>query len=194
MFVIRLHNSSALSLLSEKDRAALANGNNSSNANNTDKDKSFGKLSHYLAEMKKELDVSQKQRKETQLEMLRLRERCQQLEDRLALEQSKTQGLEERLERSKASQKTLQAQVQAQTKTIEHQQQLLEANNHRLGSLSPTTTQELSDSQASDEQALHPTLTAPSNSTSPHGSGSIMHVASPSTVPFPAPHAEPSHA
>ena len=140
--------------------------------------------------MKKELDMSQKQRKETQLEMLRLRERCQQLEDRLSLEQSKTQGLEERLERSKASQKTLQAQVQAQTKTIEHQQQLLEANNHRPGSLSPTTTHELSDSQASDEQTLQPTLTAHSNSISPHGSNSLLQGASPSTASFPS---EPSH-
>lgn len=43
----------------------------------------MAKLSHYLLEMKKELEVAQKQRREKQLETQRLREKCQQLEDQL---------------------------------------------------------------------------------------------------------------
>lgn len=79
----------------------------------SEKDKSFGKLSHYLTEMKKELDISNRQRKEMQLEMQRLHEKCQQLEDYLTIEQSKVQALEERLEKSKSNQKNLQAQIES---------------------------------------------------------------------------------
>ena len=58
-----------------------------------DKDKgTFGKLFHYLNEMKKELELAQKQRREGQLENQRLREKCQQLDDRLATEQAKGTG------------------------------------------------------------------------------------------------------
>lgn len=89
-----------------------------------DKDKSsFGKMSHYVNEMKKELDIFQKQRKEMQLEMQRLREKCQQLEDQLTVEQSKVVTLEERLERSKANQRNLLAQIDNQTLKLEKQQQ-----------------------------------------------------------------------
>ena len=59
-----------------------------------DKDKgTFGKLFHYLNEMKKELELAQKQRREGQLENQRLREKCQQLDDRLATEQAKGTGI-----------------------------------------------------------------------------------------------------
>jgi hypothetical protein len=78
-----------------------------------DKDKAsaFGKLFHYMNEMKKELEVAQKQRREGQLETQRLREKCQQMEDRLAMEHSKSAGLEDRLERAKVTQRTLRSQV-----------------------------------------------------------------------------------
>ena len=42
--------------------------------------------------MKKELELAQKQRREGQLENQRLREKCQQLDDRLATEQAKGTG------------------------------------------------------------------------------------------------------
>ena len=84
-------------------------------ASNAEKDKTsaFGKLFHYMNEMKKELEVAQKQRREGQLETQRLREKCQQLDDRLAMEHSKSAGLEDRLERAKATQRTLRSQVTA---------------------------------------------------------------------------------
>ena len=80
---------------------------------NAEKDKAsaFGKLFHYMNEMKKELEVAQKQRREGQLETQRLREKCQQLDDRLAMEHSKSAGLEDRLERAKVTQRTLRSQV-----------------------------------------------------------------------------------
>jgi uncharacterized protein YdcH (DUF465 family) len=80
---------------------------------NSDKDKAsaFGRLFHYVNEMKKELENAQKQRREGQLETQRLREKCQQLDDRLAVEHSKSAGLEDRLERAKATQRTLRSQV-----------------------------------------------------------------------------------
>lgn len=88
-----------------------------------EKDKSsYGKMSHYVNEMKKELDAFQKQRKEMQLEMQRLREKCQQLEDQLTREQSKVVSLEERLERSKANQRNLLAQIDNQNLKLGKQQ------------------------------------------------------------------------
>jgi hypothetical protein len=89
-------------------------GNSSSfSGSSADKDKAsaFGKLFHYMNEMKKELEVAQKQRREGQLETQRLREKCQQMEDRLAMEHSKSAGLEDRLERAKVTQRTLRSQV-----------------------------------------------------------------------------------
>ena len=67
--------------------------NSTATAVTIDKDKgTFGKLFHYLNEMKKELELAQKQRREGQLENQRLREKCQQLDDRLATEQVKGTG------------------------------------------------------------------------------------------------------
>lgn len=86
---------------------------------NSDKDKTsaFGKLFHYVNEMKKELENAQKQRREGQLETQRLREKCQQLDDRLAVEHSKSAGLEDRLDRAKTTQRTLRSQVNTSTNT-----------------------------------------------------------------------------
>ena len=56
---------------------------------------SLGKLSHYLNEMKQELDVATRQRRESNLETQRLREKCVHLEDRLAAASSKNTLLEE---------------------------------------------------------------------------------------------------
>ena len=57
------------------------------------------------------LQTAQKQRREGQLETQRLREKCQQLDDRLAGEQSRAAGLEDRLERAKGTQRSLRSQV-----------------------------------------------------------------------------------
>ena len=88
-------------------------------SNEKDKSSTFGKLFHYMNEMKKELEIAQKQRREGQLETQRLREKCQQLDDRLAMEHSKGVGLEDRLERAKGTQRLLRAQVEAQAEQIE---------------------------------------------------------------------------
>ena len=87
--------------------------------NEKDKSSAFGKLFHYMNEMKKELESAQKQRREGQLETQRLREKCQQLDDRLEMEQSRSAGLEDRLDRGKSAQRTLRLQVEAQAAQIE---------------------------------------------------------------------------
>jgi hypothetical protein len=63
--------------------SSSSSGGMSAVSEEKDKDNSMAKLSHYLLEMKKELEVAQKQRREKQLETQRLREKCQQLEDQL---------------------------------------------------------------------------------------------------------------
>jgi hypothetical protein len=77
------------------------------------KDKSFAKLSHHMSEMKKELEIFAKQRRENTLEMQRLREKCQQLEDRVSIEHTRCVTLEERLEKSQSRQKLMAAQVES---------------------------------------------------------------------------------
>ena len=78
---------------------------------NSDKDKSLARMSHYLNELRRELDLASKQRKEHSLEMKRLREKCQQLEDKLAVEISRSAALEDRAEKNKARAMTLQTQL-----------------------------------------------------------------------------------
>ena len=90
----------------------------------SDKDKSFGKMSHYLAEMSKELQISQKFRKDTLLESQRLRELVQQLNDSLVTERSKSSNLEERLSKEKLKSKGLQASLENQQTQIQHLQQI----------------------------------------------------------------------
>lgn len=90
-----------------------------------EKEKSFAKMAHYLSELKRELDAAQKQRKDASLEMQGLRDKCQQLEDRLSVEQARAQGLEERLERAKGHQRLLQAQVDAQSLKLAEQEALI---------------------------------------------------------------------
>lgn len=82
-------------------------------ANDKDRDKAFGKMSHYVNELKKELDSAAKARKEHGLETQRLRERCIQLEEKLQSEKSKNSLLEEQLEKSLKKQRELQAQLDA---------------------------------------------------------------------------------
>lgn len=60
-----------------------------------EKDAHFSKMSHYLQELKRELDAVQKQRKDKHLETQRLREKCQQLEEKLQSSARTTQRLEE---------------------------------------------------------------------------------------------------
>ena len=120
--------------------------------NEKDKSSAFGKLFHYINEMKKELESAQKQRREGQLETQRLREKCQQLDDRLEMEQSKSAGLEDRLDRGKSAQRTLRLQVEAQAAQIEA---LLEA----LAQSSVETSQQHDSDRDSirqpDEAAVH---------------------------------------
>ena len=59
------------------------------------KSQSFGKLSHLINEMKKEVDLATKQRRESNLETQRLREKCMHLESLLAASNSKNTKLEE---------------------------------------------------------------------------------------------------
>jgi hypothetical protein len=80
--------------------SSSSSSSNSNNNNNTSTS-GYGKLFHYLNEMKKELEISQSKNNEGRLEMQRLRERNQQLTDQLLLEQSKNGTLEDRLERAK---------------------------------------------------------------------------------------------
>jgi hypothetical protein len=111
----------------------------------SEKDKSFTKLFHHLSETKKELEGLQKQRKEWSLESQRLREKCQQLEDRIITETSRCAGYEERLEKSKTVQRSMQTQLDQQamkieslSATIEHQQTIIQSLSlHSMSILGP---------------------------------------------------------
>lgn len=99
----------------------------------------MAKLFHYLLEMKKELDLLNKQRREKQLETQRLREKCQQLEDSLAAEQARTQQQSERAERAQQTQRKMAAQLEeknvliaAQATRIEQLQSELAASQAEL--------------------------------------------------------------
>ncbi len=81
-------------------------------------DKSFAKLSHHMTEMKKELEVCTKNRRDSNIEVQRLREKCQQLEDRVALEKSKCATLEERLEKSQLRQRNMLIQIESLQHTL----------------------------------------------------------------------------
>ena len=96
-----------------------------------DKDNSMAKLSHYLLEMKKELDAAQKQRREKQLETQRLREKCQQLEDQLVAEQNRNQQFADR-------QKKLQAQLEERNNALAAQTLKIEQLQLELATLKAT--------------------------------------------------------
>ena len=97
--------------------SATAESNSSSST--AEKEKiGLGRLTHYLNEMKKELEVAQKQRKDTQLETQRLREKCQQLEDKLSMEQTKGAAQDDKVAK-------LKDQSKAQRVLIEQLQQQL---------------------------------------------------------------------
>mmetsp|Transcript_23465 Transcript_23465/g.21338 ORF Transcript_23465/g.21338 Transcript_23465/m.21338 type:complete len:352 (-) Transcript_23465:80-1135(-) len=90
-----------------------------------EKEKSFHRIYNHLSEMKKEVEALQKQKKDWQLESQRLRERCQQLEERLTSETIRCTSLEERLEKSKVTQKTMKALIDQQQSTIDNQNSLI---------------------------------------------------------------------
>lgn len=99
---------------------------------NLEKDKSFVKISNHMNEMKRELETLQKQKRDSSLESQRLREKCQQLEDRLASEQSRNSALEEKLEKAKEVQKSLLAQINSQAAKIESQLNTIESQSAAL--------------------------------------------------------------
>ena len=109
-----------------------------------EKDVHFNKLSHYLAEMKRELDLAQKQRKDKALESQRLREKCQQLEERLRSEQRKISRLEEQAATYTTTTDTLHMQIASLNETVSKQN--MELNKYRTGmasgsaELAPTGT------------------------------------------------------
>lgn len=100
-----------------------------------DKDKGFPKLFHHIGEIKKELELLQKQKKEWQLESQRLREKCQQLEDRLASESSRAASLEDRLEKAKVSNKSLTSLVDVHVSKLDSQASIIEQQNQLIMNL-----------------------------------------------------------
>ena len=109
-------------------------------ADRGEKEKSFAKMAHYLGELKRELDAAQKQRRDANLETQALRDKCQQLEDRLSVEQARAQGLEERLERARGNQRLLQTQIDTQNIKIAEQETIIsnfaaKANDVGVGSV-----------------------------------------------------------
>jgi len=98
--------------------------NNSSNSINVnDKDKSFPKLYHLLNEFTKELKNPEKRLRDSQIEVQRLREKCQQLEDHLILEQTKTAALEEQLGKVQLKNKALQSKLESAEALVEAYEQ-----------------------------------------------------------------------
>jgi hypothetical protein len=96
----------------------------SSHPPDREKDKSFGKMSHYVNELKKELDYACRSRKEHNLETQRLRERCVQMEEKLQSERNKNVLLEEQLDKSLRKQRELQTQLDALLSSQQEQQQI----------------------------------------------------------------------
>ena len=88
-----------------------ASSSSSSSSSSTSSGGGYGKLFHYINEMKKELELSQSKNGESRLEMQRLRERNQQLADQLSLEQNRNATLEERLERARRDEDKLRRRI-----------------------------------------------------------------------------------
>lgn len=148
----------------------------------SEKDKSFTKLLYHLSETKKEVETLQKQRKEWSLESQRLREKCQQLEDRISTETSRCAGLEDRLEKSKAVQRSMQTQLDQQaikienlTATIEHQQFIIQS----LSTKSTSIMGSLDATQCSSQSLVKSSSAPPSHGSSP----SVTMKSTISTVP-----------
>jgi hypothetical protein len=125
------HTASVTSAKSTSSSSSSPNTNTSSSVVSSsshpppdrEKDKSFGKMSHYVNELKKELDHACRSRKENLLETQRLRERCVQMEEKLQSEKQKNILLEEQLENSLRKQKELQSLLDAALLSSQSQQQ-----------------------------------------------------------------------
>lgn len=76
-------------------------------------DKSMAKLAHHATEIRKEVENATKARRDSNIEIQRLREKCQLLEDKVAHERSKVSTLEERLEKSQSRQRNMATQIEA---------------------------------------------------------------------------------
>jgi hypothetical protein len=81
-------------------------------------DKSMAKMAHLASELKKEIDSAAKSRRDSNIEIQRLREKCQVLEDRVAHERGKVSSLEERLEKSQMRQRHMGAQLEAMQQAL----------------------------------------------------------------------------
>ena len=167
------------------------------------KDKSFGKMSHYINELKKELDQAAWHKRESGLETQRLREKCLHLEDKLQAERSKNASLEERLEKSLSKQKQLQTQLDGvhamatqmtpipvtahkqQVTTDQQRQQLtfqMPQTQHQ--SFQPNFPEQRSPTDSNTGIAFTPTTPTPSGSAS---SATIASIGGPASASMPPP-------
>jgi archaellum component FlaC len=86
---------------------------------NTEKDKGgYGKMSYYLNEMRKELEAEKVYKRDKQIELQRLRERCQYLEDAVEEKSKACRMLESQVESQNKSIHSLTAQVQELTQRL----------------------------------------------------------------------------
>ena len=76
-------------------------------------DKSMAKLAHHATEIRKEVENATKARRDSNIEIQRLREKCQLLEEKVSQERSKAASLEERLEKSQMRQRSMAAQIES---------------------------------------------------------------------------------
>lgn len=76
-------------------------------------DKSMAKLAHHASEIRKEVENATKARRDSNIEIQRLREKCQHLEEKVSQERSKSASLEDRLEKSQMRQRSMAAQLES---------------------------------------------------------------------------------
>jgi hypothetical protein len=79
----------------------------------------IGKLTYANNEIKKKLELSLKQNRDFQIETNLLRERCQMLEEKFKIQNSKSATLEEMFERGRVTQKKLLSHIDVQQNTID---------------------------------------------------------------------------
>lgn len=78
----------------------------------TNGDKSMAKLAHHASEIKKEIENAAKTRRDSNIEIQRLREKCHALEEKVSAERIKVASLEERLEKSQLRQRNMAVQIE----------------------------------------------------------------------------------
>jgi hypothetical protein len=128
--------------------ASAVAGSAGTSSSGSDKDKSFGKLSYFCGELKKEIENAHKQKKESQLEMQLLREKYNSLEEKLAVDGAKISSLEDKLEKTKLLNKQLQQQN-------DHFQTIVESQNALIAQLQMQVQQQ---SAAGQLAPLHPVV------------------------------------